>query len=69
MAKIKDFVKEKFKYLAAKCICPPEMPICCCNKVAEVKILTKKPVVAQADELESNSRAKSATFRAVEKIV
>ena len=62
-------VKEKFKYLAAKCICPPEMPICCCNKVAEVKILTKKPVVAQADELESNSRAKSAKFRAVEKIV
>ena len=62
-------VKEKFKYLTAKCICPPEMPICCCNKVAEVKILTKKPVVAQADELESNSRAKSAKFRAVEKIV
>ena len=62
-------VKEKFKYLAAKCICPPEMPICYCNKVAEVKILTKKPVVAQADELESNSRAKSAKFRAVEKIV
>ena len=35
-------VKEKFKYLAASCICPPEMPICCCNKVSEVKILTKK---------------------------
>lgn len=62
-------VKEKFKYLAAKCICPPEMPICCCNKVAEVKILTKKPITAQNDELMSNSRAKSAKFRAVEKIV
>ena len=62
-------VKEKFKYLAAKCICPPEMPICCCNKVAEVKILTKKPITAQNDELMSNLRAKSAKFRAVEKIV
>ena len=62
-------VKEKFKYLAAKCICPPEMHICCCNKVAEVKILTKKPITAQNDELMSNSRAKSAKFRAVEKIV
>ena len=62
-------VKEKFKYLAAKCICPPEMPICCCNKVAEVKILTKKPITAQNDELMSNSRAKSAKFRVVEKIV
>ena len=62
-------VKEKFKYLAASCICPPEMPICCCNKVSEVKILTKKPVTAQEDELAANSRAKSAKFRAVEKIV
>ena len=62
-------VKEKFKYLAASCICPPEMPICCCKKVSEVKILTKKPVTAQEDELAANSRAKSAKFRAVEKIV
>lgn len=62
-------VKDKFKYLAASCVCPPELPVCCCNKVAEVKILTKKPITAKADELEANSRAKSAKFRAVEKIV
>lgn len=39
-------VKEQFRYLASDCICPPELPICQCDKVSEVKILTRKPVTA-----------------------
>ena len=62
-------VKEKFRYLASDCICPPEMPFCQCDKVSEVKILTRKPVTATDEELEMNSRSKSAKFRAVEKII
>ena len=62
-------VKEKFRYLAADCICPPELPFCQCDKQAEVKILTRKPVVATEKEAQENSRAKSAKFRAVEKII
>ena len=62
-------VKEKFRYLASDCICPPELPFCQCDKVSEVKILTRKPVTASNEELEMNSRSKSAKFRAVEKIV
>lgn len=62
-------VKEKFRYLASDCICPPEMPFCQCDKVSEVKILTRKPVMASDEELEMNSRSKSAKFRAVEKII
>ncbi|MGM9525065.1 MAG: 16S rRNA (cytosine(1402)-N(4))-methyltransferase RsmH [Peptococcaceae bacterium] len=62
-------VKEKFRYLASDCICPPELPFCQCDKVSEVKILTRKPITASPEELEQNSRAKSAKFRAVEKIV
>ncbi|MFR6292026.1 MAG: 16S rRNA (cytosine(1402)-N(4))-methyltransferase RsmH [Peptococcaceae bacterium] len=62
-------VKEKFRYLASDCICPPELPFCQCDKVSEVKILTRKPVVASIEELQENSRAKSAKFRAVEKII
>ena len=62
-------VKEKFRYLASECICPPELPFCQCDKVSEVKILTRKPVVASIEELQENSRAKSAKFRAVEKII
>lgn len=62
-------VKEQFRYYASSCVCPPEMPICQCGKVAEVKILTRKPVTAKDEELGENTRAKSAKFRAVEKIV
>ena len=62
-------VKEQFRYLASDCICPPELPFCQCDKVSEVKILTRKPVVATQEELEANSRSKSAKFRAVQKIV
>lgn len=62
-------VKEQFRYLASDCICPPELPFCQCDKVSEVKILTRKPVTATKEELEQNSRAKSAKFRAVEKII
>lgn len=62
-------VKEQFRYLASDCICPPELPFCQCDKVSEVKILTRKPVTATQEELEANSRSKSAKFRAVEKLV
>ena len=62
-------VKEQFRYLASDCICPPELPFCQCDKVSEVKILTRKPVIATKEELEANSRSKSAKFRAVVKIV
>lgn len=62
-------VKEQFRFLASACICPPELPFCQCDKVAEVKLLTRKPVTASAEELEQNTRAKSAKFRAVQKII
>ncbi|NMA00985.1 MAG: 16S rRNA (cytosine(1402)-N(4))-methyltransferase RsmH, partial [Clostridia bacterium] len=53
-------VKEKFKYLALDCICPRELPICQCEKKSLIKILTKKPVIANKQELTSNPRARSA---------
>jgi len=62
-------VKEKFRYLASSCICPPELPFCQCDKVSEVKLLTRKPVTASEAECQRNSRAASAKFRAVEKII
>lgn len=61
-------VKNKFKYLSSDCVCPPELPICQCDKMATVKIVTRKPVVATKEELEYNKRAASAKLRIVEKI-
>ena len=61
-------VKNKFKDLATGCICPPEIPVCVCNHEAKVKIITKKPITAKADELQENSRSKPAKLRVCQRI-
>lgn len=62
-------VKNFFRDAARNCICPPDLPVCMCGgKHAEVKILTRKVVTAQADELAENRRAASAKLRVVEKL-
>ncbi len=62
-------VKEKFRYEAATCVCPPEAIICTCGKTARLKILTRKPIVPGEAEIDSNRRARSAKLRVAEKIV
>jgi 16S rRNA (cytosine1402-N4)-methyltransferase len=61
-------VKEFFKYETLTCICPPEIPICNCDKEARLKILTKKPIVPSAEETEKNPRSRSAKLRVAERI-
>lgn len=61
-------VKTGFMELAKGCTCPPEFPICVCNKKREIKILTRKPITATKEELEENRRAKSAKLRVCKKI-
>ena len=61
-------VKRAFQYLEKDCICPPQQPICTCDKVKEIEIITKKPIVASEQELQNNSRASSAKLRIAQKI-
>jgi 16S rRNA (cytosine1402-N4)-methyltransferase len=61
-------VKETFKYETLDCICPPGSPICNCNKVPRLKIITKKPVTPDNKEIEDNFRSRSAKLRAAERI-
>ena len=61
-------VKTTFNDLARDCICPKNFPRCICNHLAEIKILGKTNT-AEPEEIEINSRAKSAKFRAAEKIL
>ena len=61
-------VKNTFKNLAQGCICPKNFPVCVCGHKAEIKILGKAQT-ATSDELQKNSRAKSAKLRAAEKII
>ncbi|MFP4661164.1 MAG: 16S rRNA (cytosine(1402)-N(4))-methyltransferase RsmH [Halanaerobiales bacterium] len=61
-------VKNKFRELAKKCICPPDFPICVCDKTARLKVITRKVVTASEAELEENPRARSAKLRVAEKL-
>ncbi|MBN2261031.1 MAG: 16S rRNA (cytosine(1402)-N(4))-methyltransferase RsmH [Clostridiales bacterium] len=61
-------VKNTFRDLALDCICPPEYPICICDHRAQVKIITRKPIVPSMKELEFNPRSRSAKLRIAEKL-
>lgn len=61
-------VKNTFRDLANPCTCPSEFPVCICNKKAEVKLITRKPIEASKEELEFNPRSRSAKLRIVEKL-
>jgi len=60
-------VKKTFTKWSKSCICPPEAIRCDCGNNHQLgKILTKKPIVAQKDELKENSRSRSAKMRLFE---
>ena len=61
-------VKQAFQTLAKGCTCPSSFPVCVCGKKPEIKIITKKPVLPADEEIERNSRAKSAKLRIAEKL-
>lgn len=61
-------VKEAFARRLDPCTCPKELPVCVCGKVADVKRVTKKPIVASKHELAENPRARSAKLRVIEKL-
>ncbi len=60
-------VKQAFKYAELDCICPPRSPICTCDKVSEIEIITKKPILPSLAEMEQNPRSKSAKLRIAQK--
>ena len=61
-------VKNAFRTLADPCTCPKSFPVCVCGKKPVVKLITRKPITASAEELEQNPRSRSASLRIVEKL-
>lgn len=61
-------VKNVFQNWAKGCVCGPGTLVCKCNHQPEVRILNRKPVIAQPEEVKNNPRASSAKLRAVEKM-
>ncbi len=61
-------VKNVFKLESTNCICPPQTPICICGHKAKIKLLNKKPILADETEQKQNSRSTSAKLRTIEKL-
>ena len=61
-------VKTAMAEAAKGCTCPPQFPVCVCGNKPKVKLISRKPIVATAEELEMNPRSRSAKLRVCEKL-
>ena len=61
-------VKNAMADAAKGCTCPPNFPVCVCGKKPQVKLISRKPIIAGEQELEENPRSRSAKLRVCEKL-
>ena len=61
-------VKNAYVNSEGVCTCPKDLPYCVCNKQEKGKFLTKKAILPSKEEMENNSRSKSAKLRVFQKI-
>ena len=61
-------VKTAMTAASRGCTCPPSFPVCVCGKKPQVKLISRKPIVATQQELDVNPRSRSAKLRVCEKI-
>ena len=61
-------VKNVFRSWEKGCVCPPDFPVCSCNREKKLKVITKKPITPGEAEINSNPRARSARLRTVERV-
>lgn len=61
-------VKTNFKRNENPCTCPSDFPVCVCGKKSKGKVVTRKPIFPSEEELEVNSRSKSAKLRVFERV-
>ena len=62
-------VKNHFRTSEHPCICPKEFPVCVCGRISTGKVVTRKPILPGEEELEENSRSKSAKLRVFERSI
>ena len=60
-------VKTIFKTNENPCVCPPNLPICVCGKKSKGKVVTRKPIIPDDQEIEENKRSKSSKLRVFER--
>ena len=60
-------VKNCFRSNENPCTCPPDFPVCMCNKKSKGRVATRKPILPSPEEISENKRAKSAKLRVFER--
>ncbi|MDR3996272.1 MAG: 16S rRNA (cytosine(1402)-N(4))-methyltransferase RsmH, partial [Adlercreutzia sp.] len=60
-------VKDTFAAFANRCTCPPDIPVCVCGKQPVLDLITRKPLLPTAEEIERNPRSRSAKLRVAHK--
>jgi len=61
-------VKKFFKKHAIECTCVRDIPICICNTKPDLKLVSRKAIIADTEEVASNPRSRSAKFRVAERV-
>ena len=61
-------VKSAFRKNENPCTCPSHFPVCVCGNKSKGKVITRKPILPGEEELENNSRSKSAKLRIFERV-
>lgn len=61
-------VKETFRSWEKGCSCPADIPFCVCGRPSKLKVLSRKPVVPDEEEVARNPRSRSAKLRTAERI-
>ena len=62
-------VKHTYEEMQGRCTCPKDFPVCVCNYKSYGRIVNKKPIVSNEEELKENSRARSAKLRIFERVI
>lgn len=61
-------VKQAFKKAQDPCTCPSDFPVCVCGNKSKGRVVSRKPILPSEEEMEQNSRSKSAKLRVFEHI-
>jgi 16S rRNA (cytosine1402-N4)-methyltransferase len=61
-------VKSAFHIGEKGCICPPDFPVCSCGRTPTLRVVTRKPITPDEEEISRNPRSRSAKLRTAERI-